>query len=118
MTMNTFELKALAIELAAAMPPTYCVACGQPADRSRTAALAGPRTASAPDREEVTDALARLVQAECTLRVLSAWLTENTTGHTEWQASETLDGALALLSGCHEVLCAIPLPAPAAEAAA
>lgn len=110
MTMTPIELKALAIELAAAIPPAYCAACGQPADRSRPAAVAGPRTASVPDREEVADALARLVQAECTLRVLSSWLTENTTGHTEWQASETLDGALALLSGCHEVLSAIPLP--------
>ena len=107
--MTRDELKALAIEFAAAMPPAYCATCGQPADRGRPEAVAGPRTGSGPDRDEVADALARLVQAECTLRVLSAWLGENTTGHTEWQASETLDGALALLSGCHEVLCAIPL---------
>jgi hypothetical protein len=69
-----------------------------------------------PDQEEAADALARLCQAECTLKTLAAWLREEGDTQTEWQASETLEGALRLLDGCYTTLANVQPPAEAAAA--
>jgi hypothetical protein len=69
-----------------------------------------------PDHEEVADALARLCMAEQVLRTLAAWLREQDCTPTEWQASETLDGALRLLDGTYTTLGYAQPPAEAAAA--
>mgnify|MGYP000981796331 CR=1 FL=1 len=69
-----------------------------------------------PDHEEAADALARLCQAECMLKTLAAWLREEGGTPIEWQASETLEGALRLLDGCYVTLANAPPPADAAAA--
>jgi hypothetical protein len=100
-TLSKHEIKALAIELAAALPPAH-------REPRRQAVRSSP--------DEAHDALGRLCQAEQVLKTVSEWLRENGSSGTEWQASEALDGVLRLMDGIYATLgAALPDPGPAAQ---
>lgn len=82
MTLAQHELKTLAIELAAAMPP--------------------PVTETTD--EDIADALERLTNCECVLRLAIKEFDEQVVDAEQWHVSEALHGALKLLRGCYTTL--------------
>lgn len=107
MALQDHEVKSLAIEMAAAMPPA-----GEPANASqndpeqyeagskgRTSEEALMGTNLKPD-----EALARLCNAECMLDLAIAAHDELVVECDEWKVNEALHGVKRLLEGCYSSL--------------